>query len=359
MNSCELLKIRLYNQLLTIHTLTEPGEIVSWLGAVQAQLLELSKWAIGARLPHSTIADVNDALSSGKILRTHILRPTWHLVAAEDIHWMRELSASRLMPIFVAYGKSWGADEMLIRKTVPRMVKILEQKGDLTKQEISEQLTIAGHGVDQHTLSHALSCSELEGLLCSGVVRGNKHTYALLEERVPKTDPFCKEEALAKLALRFFSSHSPATLQDFTWWSGLSVSEAKSGLEAVKKHFISETMNGRTFWMRNDIQLPITESCPSLLLPAFDEFVVSYKDRSEIIKEEHYHKVMTKNGIFSHTIMADGRIVGSWKRVKKRKEYQIELSFFEKKDEEKRELFTDQVEKVQRFFEEKEVMSYE
>ncbi|MDL2297118.1 winged helix DNA-binding domain-containing protein [Bacteroidales bacterium OttesenSCG-928-B11] len=350
MTVTDLLHIRLHNQLLACHSKKSSKEIVSHLGIVQAQNFDMAKWAIGVRLNNATVCNIEDALNTGEILRTHILRPTWHFVAAEDIHEFRELSSARLLPIYEAYGKSWGADEKLIAQGSRRMEKLLEKHGHLTKQEIGEHLANDGFELDQHTLSHVLSRSELLGITCSGIVGVNKHTYALLEERVPKTKPFIKEEALGRLAFKFFNSHGPATIHDFSWWSGLLTSEAKSALELVKEHFVSETLNDKTFWMKNDVTIPEKDRESVLLLPPFDEFVVSYKDRSEIIEKEYHSKVMTKNGIFSSTIMLNGKIIGSWRKVKKKNDIHVELSFFEKTSQNREQKFEKEIERVKRFY---------
>jgi hypothetical protein len=350
MDISEILRIRLHNQLLAIHAKKEAHEIVSYLGAMQSQAFELAKWAIGVRLKDATVKKIDDALSKGQIIRTHILRPTWHFVAAEDIHWMRELSAPRLKPIFNGYGKILGADESIISKATHKVVKILEKHSHQTKQQIGEHLKIQGFTIDQYTLTHLMSYCELDGIVCNGKINGSKHTYALLEEQVPKIKPFIKEEALERLAYKFFSSHAPATLEDFVWWSGMLITDARKALELVKEHFVSQTINGRTFWMKNDIQIPEKENNSVLLLPPFDEFVVSYKNRSEIIEDKHYSKVMTKNGLFDPTIMLNGEIIGSWRKSKKKNGIQIELSFFEKTTKKIQDLFEKEVKRLEMFY---------
>lgn len=330
MNSTDILGIRLYNQLLAENRLKEPEEVVSYMGAMQSQASEMAKWGIGNRLEGATYQRVTEALDAGRIIRTHILRPTWHFVSAEDIHWMIPLSTPRLKPVFLSYAKMIGIDEASMPRRSVQVINTLEKQGHLTKQEIDEQLKNEGIEIDERELSIILSQAEIEGIVCNGVAKGIKHTYALLEERVPKTRSFDKEEALATLAYKFFSSHGPATLQDFIWWSGLLITEARSALEMVKEQFVSETLNGREFWMKNDIRMPEKGKDSVLLLPPFDEFVVSYKDRSELIEDEHYGKVMTKNGLFSPTIMLNGRIIGSWKKVTKKKMPEVEISFFKK-----------------------------
>ncbi|MDH6314196.1 hypothetical protein M2137_002990 [Parabacteroides sp. PFB2-10] len=330
MNPTDILQIRLHNQLLAGNQLKEPHEVVSYMGAMQSQASEMAKWGIGNRLEGATYQRVTEALDAGRIIRTHILRPTWHFVSAEDIHWMIELSFPHLKPVFFSYARMIGIDEADLPRKRVQVINTLEKQGHLTKQEIDMHLKNEGIEIDERELSIILSQAEIEGIVCNGVAKGIKHTYALLEERTPKTRAFVKEEALAMLAYRFFSSHGPATLHDFIWWSGLLITEARSALELVKEQFVSETLNGREFWMKNDIRIPEKGKDAVLLLPPFDEFVVSYKDRSELIENEHYGKVMTKNGLFSPTVMLNGRIIGSWKKVTKKKAPEVEVSFFKK-----------------------------
>lgn len=330
MNTTDLLYARLANQLLAGSTFTEPHQIVSYMGAMQSQAFDIARWAIGVRLPGSTDQRIIEAINNAEIIRTHILRPTWHFVAAEDIHWMAELSMPRLRPIYHSYAIMSGAGEVVLSDVWPYIERALRDDNHLTRQELVNHLNANGCPVCDNKVKYALSLAELEGLICNGRIKGNKQTFCLLQERVPKKYTLCKEEALEKLARKFFTSHAPATLQDFVWWSGLLISDAKKAVELVKDDFVRETINGREFLMKNDLYIPPKDKDSVLLLPPFDELVVSYKDRSEMIDQEHYGKVMTKNGLFSPTAMLNGRIVGSWKRVMSKKTPQVEISFFEK-----------------------------
>lgn len=350
MNTSELLRIRLYNQLLTGHEFDEPHEIVSWMGAMQSQSLELAKWAIGARLGEKTVKNVEEALNTGKIIRTHILRPTWHFVSCEDIHWMFDLSIPRLKPTYLSYCKMLGADDSVISRGVSMVEKSLSGGKHLTKQEIGTILQKEKITTDTRMLTLIISMAEMEGVLCNGQLRGNKQTFTSFGEWAPRKLSIQKEEALERLARTFFTSHGPATIQDFTWWSGLTLTECKQALEMIKNDFICETTNGRVFWMKNDIKTPATDEVSALLLPPFDEFVVSYKDRSEMIDETHYGKVMTKNGLFSPTIMLNGEIIGSWKKTMKKGAPQIELSFFEKMPQKIQVLFEPEVKRLEKFY---------
>lgn len=339
MNTTDLLQIRLHNQLLTETTLTKPQDIVAYMGAMQSQTFELAKWAIGVRLADTTNTDVEQAINTGKIVRTHILRPTWHFVAAEDIHWMLELSTPRVKPMFLGYGKSLGLDPAFVTKACGKLEKILRDENHLTRQELVDAFKIEGIETNVDIVNYLMGLAEQDRIVCNGRLKGNKQTYALLDEWVPTTCSLPKEEAIERLVRRFFVSHGPATLHDFVWWSGLTLTDARKAIDALQKDFISEEINGRTFWMKNDLQQPIDPAPSALLLPPFDEFVVSYKDRSEIVKDKHYAKVMTKNGLFSPTVMYNGEIIGSWKRITKKTMVDTEITFFERTNKKQRDLF--------------------
>ncbi|MDH6356706.1 winged helix DNA-binding domain-containing protein [Parabacteroides sp. PF5-9] len=349
MTTADLLNIRLYNQGLVCAGFEKPEEVVAYMGAMQSQAYEMAKWGIGVRLPGTTNALVEEAFNQGRIIRTHILRPTWHFVVAEDFHWMMELSSPRLRPVFLNYGKMRGMDEEAIMKASRLVVPILEKYGHLTRLEIGEHLKTKGVDIDRHDMSHIMSRAELDGIVCNGAVKGNKQTYALLAERVPKGNRLTKEEALEKLARKFFTSHGPATLQDYVWWSGLLTSDARKSVECIKDDFICEEINGKSYWMKNDIQEPKAETS-ALLLPAFDEYVVSYKDRSEILSEPHYRKIITRTGVFSPTITYNGEIIGNWKRVVKRKSITAELAFFESVNKQVERLFQQAVKLYEQFY---------
>lgn len=350
MTVSELLNIRLYNQLLAGSSLKGPSEVVSWMGAMQAQALELAKWGIGVRLDSGAVGDVEAALNSGEIVRTHILRPTWHFVTAEDIYWMAELSRPRLAPVYESYCRMSGADMALVCRTVPHLEKILRDGKHLTKEEINVSFANAGITLDDIHLRAVISSAEVEGMICNGRLRGNKQTFTLLSEWVTPRAAISEEEALERLAGRYFTSHGPATLADFVWWSGLTMTQSRKAVEMIKHDFISEKLNGREFLMRNDIKTPPADEIYAHLLPSFDEFVVSYRDRSEIVEDIHYAKVMTKNGLFSSTIMLNGEIIGSWKKITNKGVSHVELSFFKKPTKKIEKLFDAEKKRVEIFF---------
>ncbi|MEW6108889.1 MAG: winged helix DNA-binding domain-containing protein [Nitrospirota bacterium] len=303
-------------------------DIVGWMGAMQAQDYAMVKWAIGVRLPGSTVQVIETAINNGEIIRTHLLRPTWHFVSADDIYWMLELTAPQIKASLKSRHKELGLSETIFSKSNTIIEKALRGGKHLIREELAAELGKAKIATDDNRASHLLLRAELDGIVCSGATKGGKQTYALLEERVPKTKSLTKGEALAALAKKYFTSHGPATLQDFVWWSGLSVSDAKHALEMVKSDFISEIIDSQTYWLANLFSIPGTDKKVVNLLPAFDEFIISYKDRSVSLPFENHNKTVSNNGIFRPVIVVNGQVTGIWKRTIKNDKVIVETELF-------------------------------
>lgn len=328
----EISHIRLVNQQLVGTDFKTPEQIVSWMGAMQAQDYAMSKWAVGVRLPNSTDKLIQEALDKGAIIRTHVLRPTWHLVSADDIYWMLELSGPRVKAFIQPRIKFLEITEQLFSKSNAIIEKALSANNHSTREEIIAKLNEANIITDDLRGLHFLMRAELEGLICSGITRNKNQTYALLSERVAKTASLNKDEALAKLAKKYFLSHGPATLADFTWWSGLSASEAKHALEMIKSDLVSDTIEKQTFWMNNSVST-FDDKRSTYLLPAFDEFLISYKDRSASIPLHHQSRAFTNNGIFKPVIVENGQVTGIWKRTIQKDKVIIETDYFKPQNE--------------------------
>jgi hypothetical protein len=291
-----------------------PQEIVLWMGAIQAQDYNMAKWAIGVRLDGYTDKMVEDAFNQGQFLRTHVLRPTWHFVAPATIRWMLQLSAERIKSSARSRDRDLEISESLYTRTNTLIQKALEGK-QLTRNELSEALEKAGIKVDSSRMVHFMMRAEVEGIVCSGAMQGKNQTYALLDERVAPQKSLPKEESLANLAQIYFNSHSPATLQDYVWWSGLSLTEAKQGLEAVKQDFYTEEINGRTYLISNTIKNIMPNEDSVYLLPAFDEYLIAYRDREAVFNPKNHSKAISSNGIFRPVIVVNGQVVGTWKKT--------------------------------------------
>lgn len=315
-NSADIIRHRLHNQRLSQTGFSDPAEVVGWLGAVQSQDYNGAKWALGLRLQNATDADVEQAFTDGKMLRTHVMRPTWHFVTPADIHWMLALTAPRVKALTQYYWKQFELDEAEFSEANTIVTKALEGSKHLTRAELGVILGQAGISADDPMrVGHMLFRAELDGLVCSGARRGKQQTYALLDERAPQTRTWERDEALAEFARRYFTSHGPATVQDFTWWSGLTAGEAKEALELAKTQLESESVDGQTYWF--SATSPINPAAPAdYLLPPYDEYTVAYKERGAFL--DPIHNEAAGNGIFDPVIVLGGRIVGTWKRTFKK-----------------------------------------
>jgi hypothetical protein len=318
---------RLSNQHILDPNLPTPKAVVAHMGALQAQDYSMAKYAVGLRLPAATDALIEQALDSGAIVRTHVLRPTWHFVAAEDVRWMLKLTAPHIYATMNSMNKQLELDATVFNKSNALIEKMLDNGNHLTREEVMVELGKNGIIADTYRAAHLMFSAELEGIVCNGVMRGKQQTYALLEEKVPKGLIFTREEAIATLAKRYFLSHAPATLQDFQWWSGLPMGDARKGVEAIKQDFVVEKINNQDYLFKpTDKDCPIRETV--YFLPAFDEFMVSYKDRSASIEPHLKELAMTSNGIFKPIIVVNGRVTGIWKRTIKKDKLLIEPQFF-------------------------------
>jgi hypothetical protein len=329
MNASDILQIRLNSQMLLPGTGRSVHDVVSRMGAMQAQDYTSMKWAIGSRAQGSTEQEVEAALDSGELLRTHVLRPTWHVVSAKDIRWMLDLTAQRILEKMKPRDAQLGLTPALINRSKSILIKVLQDGTHKTKEEFNLLWNKASIPTTEYRDAHLLMHAELDGLVCSGTSVGKFRTYALLEERAPKTQLFSRDEALANLATRYFTGHCPATQQDFIWWSGLTVGDAKRALVSIQSEFHTETVGSQTFLFPNErtdfrIEKDLVHS-----LPAFDEFIIAYQDRTAALVPEQFQKIVSSNGVFRPALLLDGKVVGVWKRASKKDKLDVEITTFE------------------------------
>jgi Winged helix DNA-binding domain len=318
---------RLHNQLLSQTKFTQPSQVVAWLGAVQSQDYAGAKWAVAQRTKGLTDAEIEQAFADGEILRTHVLRPTWHFVAPADIRWMLALTAPRVLMLLAYLDRQLEVDKNLIGQTNEILAKALEGGKQSTRAELAAVLQRNDIKTDGLRLGLFIMHAELDGIICSGARRGKQFTYALLEERAPQAKTLEREEALAELTKRYFRSHGPATLKDFVWWSGLTMVDARAGIDFVKSQFEQEVIERQTYWFPPS--RPVRKPSPTaFLLPNYDEYTVGYTDRSAIFDVSHTDKLVLREGILAQSTLIDGRITGTWKRTIKKKEVVIELAPF-------------------------------
>ncbi|GAB3931091.1 winged helix DNA-binding domain-containing protein [Larkinella terrae] len=328
MTNNEISTYRLHNQQLTQQTLTTPGEVVSWFGAVQAQDYAAGKWAIGNRLPGLTEVDIEQSIADRTVIRTWPMRGTLHFVGAADIHWILELLHPRSQALYANYWRRNELDETAITKCYGVLTKALEGEKQLKRSELKIRLQEAGIPTDENRLGILLGRASYDRLICHSGRSQNEFTFALLDEWVPKTKSLLRDEALAEFTRRYFTSHGPATVADFSWWSSLTLTEARAGLELIKSGLVLEVVDGQTYWMPS-ISVPKKAGTTAYLLPVYDEYLVAYKDRSAPFDGLSPEQITaTGNGIFSPVIVVDGQIVGTWKRTLKKTAVLIETRLF-------------------------------
>jgi hypothetical protein len=326
MTTNDIATYRLFNQQLVSTKFTTAPELVSYFGAMQAQDYAMAKWAIGLRLSAAE-SEIENAINKGDIIRTHILRPTWHFVSATDVRWMLELTAPHIKRANAIMCRKLELEDKTLKRCKIIIEKVLRGT-NLTREEIMLELDRKGIVTTGIRSALIMLDAELDGLVCNGPVRGKQFTYALLDEKIPMVKAMSKTDALTELAKRYFGSHGPATLQDFSWWSGLSLTNAALGLEAIKSTLHSAQVDKQTYWFNT---LPSNEKNDFkniLFLPAFDEFMVSYKDRSASLAPSMANETITGNGIFKPIIVAEGKVVGWWKRTFKKDSVLLEAHYF-------------------------------
>jgi hypothetical protein len=307
---------RLNNQRITRAGKRSPADVVAWLGAVQAQEYAAASWGLGLRMKDGTSEDTLDrALATGDILRTHVLRPTWHFVTPADIRWMLELTRAHVHRRMQTYHRQMGLDAATFSRGAALIERALGDRRCLTRAEIGEELRRAGLALDRIRLSHLAMYAELEGVICSGPRRGKQFTYALLEEHASNGPRLSRDESLAELCRRYFTSHAPATLRDFAWWSGLTMADARRGVEMIKAR--KEQIDGLTYWTAGRSHSATTTPRSIVhLLPIYDEYLVAYRDRDAV----PYGPTVVKSGSggyasFFHAIVIGGQVAGTWRVV--------------------------------------------
>jgi hypothetical protein len=322
---------RLHNQHLSQNKFNQADDVVRCLGAVQAQDFAGAKWAIGLRSDGLTDPDVERAFNDGSILRTHMLRPTWHFVAPEDIRWILTLTAPRVRAQIAFMDRQLELDKSLFKKSSDVLIKALQSGKQLTRAELEPAYQKARIPAEGQRLGHLLMHAELDGLICSGPRRGKQFTYALLEEWVPPARAMTREESLAELVKRYFLTRGPATLKDFAWWSGLTVADARNGLESVESQFVSDIMDGQTYWFA-ETEKPIQSSTNTAhLLPNYDEYFIGFKDRSAINRVAGLAGIKKDDpALLANVIILDGQVIGGWRRTLNKDSVLVEASLIAK-----------------------------
>jgi hypothetical protein len=315
MDGLEIAHRRLYNQHLSVAPLADPVAVVGHFGAIQAQEYAVAKWSVAQRTSGFDDAAMQRAVDDGAVLRTHALRPTWHFVTAADVGWIQALTGPRVHALNAYYYRLHGLDDDLAAKTNSVLTEALRGGNHLTRKELAEVLGKAGIEATGNRLAYIVIRAELDGLIANGPMRGKQHTYALISERVPAALTLEPDEALAELTRRYFASHGPATVKDFSWWSSLTITQIKRGLSLAGSALAHEDVDGHTYWFAPAGPPPRDPSPTAHVLQAYDEYVVAYTESRKVINLDGRPLGIPGENVPIHPIVLDSQLVGFWRRV--------------------------------------------
>jgi hypothetical protein len=330
MINAEIAQKRLHHQHITQPTHDQPGQVVYGMGAMQAQDEQQAMWSVALRTRAATQADIEQAITDRQIVKTWPMRGTIHFVAATDARWILERCAPRRLAGGAARLRQLELDERTLERCATLLHKMLEGEKVLSRAVILDGLARAGIDPQGQRGYHILWHLAQTGLICFGPRQGKEQTFVLLEEWIPGASRKPHDEALAELTRRYFTSHGPATIQDFAGWTGLTLTDARAGLDAIRSSPVSAKRDQTEYWWSDESPRPTGQpSAGAYLLPGFDEYLLGYKDRRDVLAAEHAHRIVPGgNGVFQPMIVLDGQVVGRWKRVIKKKGIEIILEPF-------------------------------
>ena len=310
--------IRLLNQQLVAPQFSDPAEVVGHLGAMQAQEYRMVRWAVAMRTKKPSVKVFKEAYDSGRILRLHLMRGTWQLIAAEDYWPMLELCAPKALSIILGWMSSNKIsipdDELLPIREI--LLQTASDKRSVTKEDFVQALAERDITLDEHRLSYHIRMAEMSGLICSGDLLPMKASYALTADKLKPKVKTDLDETLMRFTRKYFQSRQPATLEDFVWWSGLNVRDCRKGIALLGDTLHSERWKGREFYLTDDCRTRGFRKSQFLLIPPYDEYLIGYKSRDIVLSPEHRHRAHNNSGIFQPIIAHDGIVCGNWSPFK-------------------------------------------
>ncbi|MDQ0374187.1 winged helix DNA-binding domain-containing protein [Cellulomonas humilata] len=349
MDRLEVAHRRLHNHHLSGPPLPDPAAVVRHLGASQAQEYAMARWSLGQRSAGADDAAVQAALDAGAILRTHVLRPTWHFVAPEDIRWMLALTGPRVRQMSSYYERRSGIDADLVDRATAVMGEALQGGNHLTRPQVQDALARRGIEASGVRLAYLVMAAELAAVVVSGVLRGKQRTYALLDERVPPTPALDADAALAELTRRYFVSHGPATVKDFRWWSSLTLTQIRRGLAIVGDDLTSVDVDGLTYWFA-PATAPTRDPSPTVhVLQGYDEYGVAYTEGRTAANIAELTVAPAGTNQVIQPLVLDSQVIGWWRRVVERDEVVAEPHLAVSLDDAQRDAIRVSFERLARF----------
>jgi hypothetical protein len=317
---------RLVSQGIGARQSRRPEEIVELLGGVQAQDYRWAKWSIGLRTDGGTDEEVERAIENRRIVRTWMFRGTLHFVSAGDLSWLTSLLAPGIVRRNARRYRELELDDTAFTKSQKVIRHAIEMHGPLTRSEIKTHFEKEAIPAEGQQVPYLLQRAALDGLLCQGPQRGSEPTYVLVADWIGTQQTLDQAEALRLLAIRYFSSHGPATRQDFAWWGGLTAQETQSAIHSAPEVTLIE-VDGVQYWVTGEPPLAETAEI-GCLLPPFDEYLLGYKERSLVLDTAHAKRVNPGGGMLKPVVMVNGDILGIWGYKTSKQEIAVSIQLF-------------------------------
>lgn len=322
----DIAKLRLDAQHIRQADFSSAKDVVSWMGAMQAQDYAGALWAIGLRTPNLVQTDIEAAIKKGEIVRTWPMRGTLHFVAAENIRWMVDLMGPRASQKAASIRSRLGITDNDIAYTKDILARELGGKKYRSRPDVMAILQQNGITITGQRGLHILGYLAEHGYLCLGPHIGKQPSFTLLDEWVTKAPAIPRDEALQKLAAIYFKSHGPATESDFANWTGLTLTDTHRAIELAGDQLATLIISGVTYWLDPATRESSEEAL--YLLPGFDEYILGYRDRSAALAPEYNSRIISKNAVFPATIVQNGQVVGTWRRTLKAKKVIMQATAF-------------------------------
>jgi hypothetical protein len=305
---------RATSQRLASPSVLTPDRLIAWFGALQSQDYLLARWSIAQRLAAKR-SGIDAAVADGSILRTHVLRPTWHFVARDDLRWMQQLTSPRVLALMRYLDGRNGVDATLIARAMKTIAAAIERRGHSTRREIAEALSRAGIKTTAWLVGQLLIHAELRAVVCSGAPAGRHQTYALVDERAPGLSALTRDEALATLTRRYFQSHGPATARDFRWWSGLGTADVSRALQMLGRDVEHVRSGDRSLITLGDRPRARSGARRAHVIQPFDELVVAYSESRDVVDVSGAARrgvAASGAALLTRAVVLDGQIIARW-----------------------------------------------
>lgn len=300
---------------------TSPEDVVGHFGCVQSQDFGMATWAIGRRVDGLTVQDIEADFAAGRILRTHIMRPTWHFVLPEDLGWIMRLTAHRVHRLMTTFNKTIDLAQAEMDTAAGIIVEELGSGQPQTRAQLAERLAQSGIEAQGPRLAHLFINAELERLICNGPMIGKQHSYVLAPAAVRDAPILTEDESLARLARTYVRGHGPSQPADLAWWSSLTLTQCRRAIDLAGLRPIS--VGGEDFWT-DDTTLEVEPPVAALISP-FDESVSYVRKPFDPIRFPGINPDLARGGGLLFTA---GTICGTFSRRIKARSVGIDVTAF-------------------------------